>query len=120
MTFDHDTHRMRRNALNRYFSKAAVGKFEPYIRQSCEKFANRLLDYRNTGPITISSAYSSFTTDVISEYCFGKSFDYLDRDRFVPNMQPASDAFGAMAPILRMAPWISNLMRLVSPYGCPK
>ena len=76
MTLDHDTHRMRRNSLNRYFSKSAVGKFEPYIRASCEKFAKRLLDYRNDGPITISAAYSSFATDVITQYCFGKSFEF--------------------------------------------
>jgi len=114
MTFDHDTHRMRRNTLNRYFSKAAVGKFEPYIKQSCDKLTKRLLDYRGKGPMTISSAYSSFATDVITEYLFGESFEYLDRDRFLPNLQPASDSFGAMLPTLRFVPWLSSAMRLVS------
>jgi cytochrome P450 len=113
LSIDHDEHRLRRNALNRYFSKAAVGKFEPYIRQTCEKFASRILDYRNSDPLKISAAYSSFTTDVITEYCFGKSFDFLSRDRFMPNLQAANDAVGAMVPVLRLFPWLHTVMRWI-------
>jgi cytochrome P450 len=113
MSFDHDKHRLRRGALNRYFSKQAVGKFEPYIQQTAAKFAKRLLEYRNTGPLTISAAYSSFTTDVITEYCFGKTFDFLSRDHFMPNLQAANDAVGGMLPVLRMFPILHRVMRLI-------
>ncbi|KIW01741.1 uncharacterized protein PV09_06917 [Verruconis gallopava] len=106
----HDEHRMRRNALSRYFSKAAVSKFERYIRETSEKLARRLLDYRKSGPITISAAYSSFATDVITEYSFGKSFHLLDRDRFLPNLQAANDGYGQMLHILRIFPWLSIVM----------
>jgi cytochrome P450 len=116
MTIEHDVHRMRRAAMNKYFSKAAVGKLESYIRQSCEKFAKRLLEHANTGPLRITSAYSSFTTDVVSEYCFGFSFQYMDRFQFEPNMHAAANGFGDLLPTLRMLPWLGHLMRLITPY----
>ena len=50
----HDDHRMRRNALNRYFSKQAVSKFESFIRETVDRFTDRLLEYRNDGVIKIS------------------------------------------------------------------
>ncbi|KIV99166.1 uncharacterized protein PV09_09120 [Verruconis gallopava] len=113
LSIDHDEHRLRRNALNRYFSKAAVAKLEDYIKQTCERFADKLLEYRNTGPLTISAAYSSFTTDVIAEYCFGRTFNFLGRDRFLPNLQAANDAMGAMIPVLRLFPWLHTVMRWI-------
>jgi cytochrome P450 len=115
LTLDHDLHRLRRNALNRYFSKGAVSEFEPYIRETAEKLCRRLKSYANLGPVTISTAYSSFTTDIITEYCFEKSFNFLDRDHFLPNLQAANDSLGELLPILKQAPWLHKIMRLIPP-----
>jgi cytochrome P450 len=94
LTIDHDLHRLRRNALNRYFSKTAVTNFESYIRETAEYLCSRLQSHSNSEPVTISTAYSSFTTDGIAEYCFGKSYDYLDRPNFMPNLQAGNDSLG--------------------------
>lgn len=37
----------------------------------------------NTGkPFDVTEAYSCFTSDVISSYCFGESFGFLQQVRF--------------------------------------
>ncbi|KAF2424505.1 cytochrome P450 [Tothia fuscella] len=116
LTIDHDLHGIRRGALNQYFSKTAVSKVEPYIRQTAENLCQRLESYaRSDTPVAISAAYSSFTTDIITEYCFGKSYNLLDQDHFVPNLQAANDAMVAMLPALKQAPWLHKIMRLIPP-----
>jgi cytochrome P450 len=115
LTIDHDLHRLRKNALSRYFSKSAVSKFEPYIRETAEKLCRRLQSYADLGPVTISIAYSSFTTDVITEYCFDKSYNFLDGDEFLPNLQAAINSFGESLPVLKQAPWLHKVMRLIPP-----
>jgi cytochrome P450 len=113
LTIDHDHHRLRRNALNRYFSKTAVNKFEPYISSTAEKLCKKLEMYANLGPVTISTAYSSFTTDVITEYCFENSYNFLDGEDFLPNLQAGNDSLGELLPLLKQMPWMHSVMRLV-------
>jgi len=114
-TIDHDLHRLRRNALNRYFSKSAVGNFEPFVREIAEKLCRRLQSYADQGPVTISAAFSCFTVDVITEYCFSKSYNFLDHDQFVPNFQVSLDSLGELLPLLKQAPWIHKVMRSIPP-----
>lgn len=112
-TPDHDLHRLRRNALNRYFSKAAVGNFEPYVREIVEKLCRRIQSYSNQGPVAISAAFSCFAVDVITEYCFSTSYAFLDHDHFVPNFQIALDSLGELLPLLKQAPWLHPVLKLI-------
>lgn len=66
-TLSHDLHRSRRNALNRYFSKAAVAKLEDRIQDKAELLCEKFLEMANTGtPIDLAVAFSCFTTDVVT------------------------------------------------------
>ena len=41
-------------------------------------------------PIDIASAYSCFSSDIISDYCFGEAFGFLQQPTFEPNFRKVS------------------------------
>lgn len=78
-TVSHDLHRMRRSALSPFFSKQAIGRFEPKIRELIEKLCARFERSRETSePVDCLKAYAALTTDVITTYCFGTSYGCVE------------------------------------------
>ncbi|KAL5376808.1 hypothetical protein DPSP01_010219 [Paraphaeosphaeria sporulosa] len=78
-TVSHDLHRLRRNALNPFFSKQAIGRMEPLIRGLIEKLCERFEQSQQSGePVNTLHAYAALTSDVITAYCFGTSYGCLD------------------------------------------
>jgi cytochrome P450 len=81
VTLDHDLHRVRRSALNPFFSQAKVRKLEPIIQRRAQKLLFRMGNLENTGqPLNIFYLFSAFTSDVIVEYAFGESHNYPERE----------------------------------------
>ncbi|KAI8931399.1 hypothetical protein NX059_011729 [Plenodomus lindquistii] len=76
-TTNHDTHRMRRNALSKFFSRAQVSRLEPTVRDSAEQLCDKILNLGKEGPFDVTTALSLFTTDVITGYCLGESLGLL-------------------------------------------
>jgi cytochrome P450 len=84
-TVDHDLHRIRRAALNPYFSKASVGRLESTIQSNIDSLCTRLQRYAGTGtPINISDAFTCLSADVIGSYTFGRSYGFLQHPDFMP------------------------------------
>lgn len=78
-TVSHDLHRLRRNALNPFFSKQAIGRMEPLIRSMIEKLCARFELLQKSGePVETLHAYAALTTDIITTYCFGTSYGCLE------------------------------------------
>ncbi|KAI0171940.1 cytochrome P450 [Hypoxylon sp. FL1284] len=87
-TAGHDQHRMRRAPLAKLFSRNQVMRLEPGIHQLVQRFCSKLLDCAGSGqPINTQTAYSCFTSDVISDYCFGESFGFLNQESWEPNFR---------------------------------
>lgn len=62
-TNDHDTHRMRRAAMNPYFSKGSVRKLQPVVQERVDKLLQRIQGFKDTGEtLTISVAYVAFSS----------------------------------------------------------
>ncbi|EGE00701.1 hypothetical protein TESG_07995 [Trichophyton tonsurans CBS 112818] len=106
-TPEHDLHRLRRNALSHFFSKAAITKLEPIIQQKVEKLASQLEGHAETfGPVPLTTAFSCMTTDVVTEYAFAKSYNFLDSPTFEPNIHDAISAGSLIAVWQKQFPWI--------------
>lgn len=64
-TTSHDQHKLRRAALNRFFSMASVKKLQPMIEERVDKLLKRLLSFKdvteNDGVIKVNYAYAAFT-----------------------------------------------------------
>ncbi|KAE9963141.1 hypothetical protein BLS_009608 [Venturia inaequalis] len=84
-TTDHDMHRLRRAALNPFFSKQSVGHLEDTIQLSIDRLCFRLACFADSGmPVNLSDAFTAVSGDVISSYTFGKSYNLVEQDGFAP------------------------------------
>jgi len=89
-TADHDLHRVRRKAQQNYFTQEAVTQLDAKLNIICGKFRARLEDFKGTGqPVNLSNAFRSLATDVVTEYCFHKSYNLLDEPDFAASFQRA-------------------------------
>ncbi|KAK8137099.1 cytochrome P450 [Apiospora sp. TS-2023a] len=109
-TSDHDLHRLRRGALSRFFSRAQIGRLEPEIRVLVQRLCDKLLLESGKGkPIDVTMAYSCFTSDTISDYCFGQSFGFLAQEAWYPNYRAATHAFLQTVYVFRYFPFLRHL-----------
>ncbi|KAE9985723.1 hypothetical protein BLS_005689 [Venturia inaequalis] len=108
----HNLHRLRRGALNRFFSKAAIVKIEPLVHTLAQKLCDKLLARSKDGrpAFNISMAYSCFTTDIITRYCFGQSYGYLDQEEFEPNLGQAIVTSVAAGAFVKQWPFLFTIM----------
>lgn len=61
-TVDHDRHKVRRAALNPFFSTQNVRKLQPVIRERVEMMLKRIEDFRKSGEVLNASwLYAAFT-----------------------------------------------------------
>lgn len=68
-TGPHDLHRIRRNALNSYFSKASVLRLEERIQSHVGMLCQRLREFKGRGEIfRFDTALTALTFDIITDY----------------------------------------------------
>ncbi|KIV81137.1 hypothetical protein PV11_08581 [Exophiala sideris] len=113
-TASHDVHRMRRGAMNRYFSKESVRRLEPILQRNFEKLLQKLAEYKgSTKPLNVNLPFSAFTSDIITEYCFGKSHNWLDRpgfnEKFIEMMASVHDMAALAKQVWFIMPLIDML-----------
>jgi cytochrome P450 len=111
-TIPHAHHRLRRSAIAPYFSKAMISCLEPLLSTLVAKLCSRIEEYRQLGqPVSLRPAYSAFTTDVVTNYCFNKSWEHLEHPDFDQEWQEVT--FGTMKGLnlLKQAPWLYKIVR---------
>lgn len=107
-TVQHDLHRLRRGALNAFFSKRSVNNLAPYIQTSIDKLCSRFEQAIETGErINLKHAYAAFTSDVIREYCFSRSPDAVLTPDFNARSHDDLDVFMETSLLVR-GPYIST------------
>lgn len=107
-TTDHDVHRMRRNALNKFFSRAQVARLEPTVRDLAEKLCDKILDIGKDAPFDVTTALSLFTTDVITGYCLGESLGLVAQPGWEPNFREPLYAQLKLVYLFRFIPWLKH------------
>jgi hypothetical protein len=107
----HDLHRLRRGALNPFFSKQSIISIEPIIYDKvsrlCALFRRHLSSQR---PVELHQAFSSLTLDIISDYCFGKSWNCLENDKLAKEWKVTLDDVFEKASLIMHFPWILAVM----------
>ncbi|XEV07013.1 hypothetical protein FSHL1_012300 [Fusarium sambucinum] len=93
-TPDHDVHRARRAPVAKFFSRAMIARLEEEVHELAQTLCNKLLaessGKEKSEPIDVAHAYSCFTSDAISRYCFGEAFGLLSRDTWRPTFREAT------------------------------
>lgn len=78
---------MRRNALAKFFSRSQVERLEPKVHKLVQCLCDKILIAGEGAPFDVTTAYSLFSTDVISDYCFGESLGLLTQKCWEPNFR---------------------------------
>ena len=111
-TVPHDLHRLRRGALNPFFSAQSVAKLEPLIRSKVDKLCARFDAIAQTGEIVrLDAAFMALTMDIICDYAFANDRRYLDEPDF--KLQWKKTIIGAFegGALGRQFPWMLPLMK---------
>lgn len=78
-----DVHRVKRAALNPFFSRKKVLELEDIVQDKAEKLVGRMKKaFNSTGAIDLHHGFRAISVDVITDYAFGDSYNFLDRDDF--------------------------------------
>lgn len=111
VTLDHHLHRIRRSALNPFFSKTNIRRLEPIIQRRAQKVLSRMEKLESTGqPLVLFNLFSAFTSDVIIEYAFGESHDYLGRDDLNEDFYHMMDSMHHMGAAAKQFSWLMPLL----------
>jgi hypothetical protein len=72
-TAPHDHHRLRRSALNPFFSRKSVAELVPAMTHAIDILCQRLQDACKTGElVNLKYIYAAVTSDIIDGYCFAR------------------------------------------------
>ena len=110
---NHGLHRLRRGAINKFFSKTQICNLESLVHHNSQRLCDRLLDHNSKESFRIIDPYSCFASDVITEYCFGESFQYLDQPTWEPNYRTALNILFGYIHIFRHFPLIAYLIEAI-------
>lgn len=106
----HETHRVRRAALNPFFSTASVRRLQPMLEEKVDTLMRRLLGFRESGEIMNASfAFAALTNDIVMEYSFARCDHRLEAEDFEPSYRDASFFGSTAGNFLRHAPWVNAL-----------
>ncbi|KOC14495.1 hypothetical protein AFLA70_5g008462 [Aspergillus flavus AF70] len=92
----------------KFFSRGQGSRLEPKIHKLAQRLCDKILA-QGKEPLDIPSAYSCFSTDVISDYCFGESYGLLGQTSWEPNFQ--KPIFSLFIPVFafRFFPFLEPL-----------
>lgn len=75
---EHDIHRIRRSAINPYFSKAAISQLGYQVWEAFELMQAKLTERAEVGQVVnLGAALGAVTMDVVTRYVYGESWNVL-------------------------------------------
>jgi cytochrome P450 len=113
-TVDHDHHRYRRNILSGFFSKRSVNELSPVVEEKVLKLMQRFATaHREESIMRLDDAFSALASDVITQYSFGKSWDFLEDEHFRRDIRSAITETANVIHINRFFPLFARTLRMV-------
>jgi cytochrome P450 len=113
-TAPHNLHRLRRSALNSFFSKRSITRVEPLIVDKIEQLCQRFEGVIETKEvIRLDAAYMALTMDIITHYAYGQSYNYLAEDDFKLSWKETVIGGSANGVVLRQFPWARPIMKAI-------
>ncbi|KAL4941779.1 hypothetical protein BDV06DRAFT_235807 [Aspergillus oleicola] len=115
-TNGHELHRVRRSAMNPFFSKTTIRNLQPLVDEKVDILLERLGRVgRENGVVNVNHAASAFTNDVVTEFCFGKCHQRLLSPDFDPSFHDKAKAGLKVIPFLASFPWIVRALDSLPP-----
>ncbi|GKZ17308.1 hypothetical protein AbraIFM66951_005949 [Aspergillus brasiliensis] len=116
-TVDHDHHRFRRNILSDFFSKKNVTGLTGVVDDRVYALVRRLEEFCRSGEVLqLDDAMVALTSDVITHYCYGQSWDFLQSKAFRGEIRNATQDLNAVVHLSRFFPWLGDALPLIPEY----
>ena len=113
-TIGHEHHRFRRNILNDFFSKRSVLAISPFIEERVGKLMGRFEGfYRDQSVVNLSDAFAALTSDVITYYCYGKRWGFIEDKDFRSDVHGGNEENTGLAHFNRFFPFVPETMRKI-------
>ncbi|GIJ90380.1 hypothetical protein Asppvi_009334 [Aspergillus pseudoviridinutans] len=113
-TLGHTQHRLRRHVLSPFFSRKAIKNLEPLIDNKLAQLQKRFqAAYLDSTVLHLDVAFSALVSEVVTHYCYGSSYGFLENDDFSSSITSAIDAISCSAPINKLLPSLATLARLL-------
>ncbi|TVY42227.1 Cytochrome P450 monooxygenase [Lachnellula occidentalis] len=110
-TISHDQHRVRRGAVNSFFSPGSLRKLEPLIQDCISRLIAVFRQYQKTGAvIEMKPAFGAMTSDIIAEYCFGTTENYIEAPGFNAVVIETTEALTNNVHIDIAVSWLPQLL----------
>lgn len=111
-TPEHEPHRLRRSALNPFFSTREIALQSPAIQNRVNKLCDRLQkEYAGSGRILVMDhMWGCFTSDTIVEYCFDQSYRFLESPDFRASFVDAMNELTKQVHVVTQFPWIMAIV----------
>ncbi|KAK5100699.1 hypothetical protein LTR70_001401 [Exophiala xenobiotica] len=107
-TIGHAHHRLRRSALNPFFSKQNIRSNEPQIKQRLSHLFQRLRECMdNDQVVRIDCAYMALTMDIVSVFAFGINYEHLSHPDFNIAWKNAMTGTLKVGPAIKQFPWLA-------------
>ena len=91
-----------------------MNKLEPSIRAAVDNLCRRMREFRDTKePLNIGHAFAALTLDIITEYCFAKSYGCLDRPGFAADWSTVIDATSAQSALNKQFPSVLKTFKMM-------
>ncbi|KAI6091587.1 cytochrome P450 [Hypoxylon rubiginosum] len=109
-TVEHDLHRTRRAPVVRFFSRGMITKLESHIHDLVHILCDKLLSSVHE-PVDLVVAYSCFSSDAISAYCFGETFGFMEREGWFSDFHTAELEILRPVYVFRFFPFFRQFAR---------
>ena len=78
-TAEHSLHRLRRSALNPFFSKRKITQYSPHVQSHMDRLCNRIDSefVANGKTMNLNNMWGAFTSDIVVGYCLEKPYDFI-------------------------------------------
>ncbi len=78
-----EVHRIKRAALNPFFSRKRVLDLEGIVHEKARKLVTRMTKaFESSDVIDLHHAFRAISVDVITDYAFDNSYNFLDKEDF--------------------------------------
>ncbi|CAG8962285.1 hypothetical protein HYFRA_00005340 [Hymenoscyphus fraxineus] len=124
-TSDYNHHRLRRGAINPFFSRRKIMEHSPAVQKRVDRICERLQsDFMGVSRVLgLNEMWGCLTSDVIVEYCFGNIHNFIETPDFkaeytqaiVDLIEPIHwvTQFSSLATLAQILP--GSLVRWLSP-----
>ena len=116
VTESNELYRIRRSAMNPFFSRKRVLDLEDVVQSKVKKLVDRLATELEAGkPVDLHYGFRAISVDVATDYAFGLCYDLLHKDNFGMEFNQMVREFTKGMWIFEQFPFVLNFVLAIPP-----